>query len=308
MPAEPTPLDQAILRALAYADVFDYALAPAEILHYLPAADPVPQGQAAIEQALADSSWLKDRVELTDGLVTLGGRSALAARRAAARQASALLWPAARRWAARIASLPCVRLVAVTGALAVNNPAPNDDIDLLIVTEPGRVWLARALVVGLVRLARRTGVHLCPNYVLSRSALAQGRRDLFVAHDLLHMVPLSGLEVYAEMRQANRWAQGYLPHALQPLHTEPEVQLAPAGRRLQRLGERLLAARLGDRLEAWERGRKLRKFQALASRPGSAAQLDAEHVKGHFEDHGRVILAEYQARLARLGLAASAAD
>ncbi len=80
-----------------------------------------------------------------------------------------------------------------------------------------------------------------------------------------------------------------------------EVELAPRGwlRALQRSGEALLSGPLGNALETWERKRKLRKFSNAAHTPGAAAQLDAERVKGHFDDHGERILKKFEERLAR---------
>lgn len=293
--APPSAVEAAILRTLLYADVFDYPLTPAEIHHYL-------IGHAAsadaVHAALHTSAWLAGRVTLTaGGYFAVQDRAHIGPLRDERNRHAAKLWPSARRWARLIGCLPFVRMVAVTGALAMDNAPPGDDIDLLIVTAPGRVWLARALVVGLVRAARLLGVGLCPNYVLSQSALGQERRDLFVAHDLAQMVTLVGQGVAARMRAANAWAWRYLPHARTPLRSEPD--LAPRGlwRRVRQWGERLLCGRLGDALETWERRRKTRKFAGAAQRPGSAARLDADHVKGHFNDHGYLILKKFEARL-----------
>ncbi len=292
----PAPAETAILRTLVYADIFDFPLTPAEIHHYLIAER---ASLDAVRAALTSSAWLAARVTRLDGCFAVGDRAEVGLLREARQRHSATLWFLARRWAARIGCLPFVRMVAVTGALAMDNSSAGDDIDFLVVAAPGRVWLARALTIALVRVARLGGVGLCPNYVLSQSALAQDRHDLYVAHDLAQMVPLVGHAVYAEMRAANEWVVEFLPHARHPLHSEPE--LAPRNwlRALQRLGERLLSGPLGDALEAWERRRKLRKFSSAAQKPGSAAQLDADHVKGHFDDHGHFVLAEYEKRAAR---------
>jgi hypothetical protein len=237
-------------------------------------------------------------VRVTRGYVTLQGRQSIAAVREARQGSSARLWPLARRWAAVIAGLPFIRMVAVTGALAVDNAPEDDDIDYLIVTAPGRVWLARALVVAVVRAARLLGVGLCPNYVLAGTALRQRRCDLFIAHDLAQMVPLVGHDVYAEMRAANPWASDYLPQAQHPLRREPELRLSGWQSIVQRGGERLLGGRLGAALERWERDRKLRKFARAADQAGSAAELDADRVKGHFEDHGHPIMQKFHERVA----------
>ncbi len=288
--------DAAILRTLIYADIFDFPLTPAEIRHYL-------IGQSAsletVERSLDASAWLAERVTRVNGYYVLRDRTAIGWLREERKQISRRMWPSARRWGYVVGCLPFVRMVAITGALAVNNSPPGDDIDLLVVTTPGRVWLGRALAVGMVYLARRFGVELCPNYVLSHSALAQERRDLFAAHDLAQMVPLVGHPVYAEMRAANGWVREYLPHADGPLHSEADLEPKGLARRLKRLGEWLLSGRFGDALETWERRRKLRKFALAAARPGSAAQIDADHVKGHFNDYSQPVLEQFQERLAR---------
>jgi hypothetical protein len=292
--------DAAILRTLLYADVFDYPLTLAEIHHYLIAAPaarlPAPE---TIDAALRSSPWLAARVTRVNGYVALRDRAAIGALRDERRRHSAGLWKHARRWGYWLGCLPFVRMVAVTGALAVDNSPPGDDIDFLLVTTPGRVWLARALAVAVVRLARWRGVGLCPNYVLAQTALAQTQRNLYAAHDLQQMVPLVGRAVYEAMQAANAWSRDYLPHACGPLRREPELQPRGWGARLQHWGERVLGGRLGDALERWERRRKLRKFAAAAGQAGTAAELDDDHVKGHFRDNGRPILAEYENRLAQ---------
>lgn len=295
IPPQPRSVDEAVLRTLLYADIFDYPLKPVEIHHYLMEYTAAPETVLA---ALDTSPWLAERITRVNGYVTLKNRAAIGPMRDERQRRSAALWPYARRWAYCVGCLPFVRMVGLTGALAVNNSPPDDDIDLLIVTAPGRVWLARALAVALVYLARwLDGVMLCPNYVLAQTALAQDKRDLFTAHDLAQMIPIVGHAVYAELRAANPWLARYLPHAHQPLHQEPDLAPRGLGRLVQRAGEWLLFGALGDALETWERTRKLRKFAPAAQRPDSAAQLDADHVKGHFDDHGHPILQKFHERL-----------
>ncbi len=287
-------IETAILQTVVYADIFDYPLTPAEIHDYLIA---TPATAHEVAAAIENSAWLRTRLAVTRGWVTLQGRQSLAEVRALRGQSSARLWPLARRWAAVIGALPFVRMVAVTGALAVDNAPAGDDIDYMLVTTPGRVWLARALAVAVVRVARLLGVGLCPNYVLAQSALSQQQRDLYVAHDLAQMVPLVGRAAYDALREANTWAAGCLPQALCPLRAEPELSLARWQAGLQHAGEWLLGGRLGDALERWERERKLRKFAPVAGQACSAAELDADRVKGHFDDHGYPILQQFNARV-----------
>ena len=94
----------------------------------------------------------------------------------------------------------------------------------------------------------------------------------------------------------------YLPNACQPLYDESWEQIGLPGRIVKAALEALLGGRLGDKLERWEYRRKLKRFTPAMQADGSAAQLDAQQVKGHFQDHGQRVLAEYQARLQRNGI------
>jgi hypothetical protein len=178
----------------------------------------------------------------------------------------------------------------------VDNAHAGDDIDYLIVTTPGRVWLARAGAIMVVRLARFFGVQLCPNYVLATSALVQDRQDLFVAHELAQMAPLAGRDVYWQMRSGNAWAAGLLPNATTLPRCEPDLSLGRWGKAIQRGLEWLLGGDLTNRLEHWEQQRKTQRFQEQLHKPGSAARLDAQRVQGHFNDYGHKALSAYRQR------------
>ncbi len=293
--------DRAIVRTLLYADVFDFPMADSEIWHFLIGC---PATYSEIRAALEQSPWLAERVERVNGYYAIRGRAAATEERHRRDAASRALWPVARRYGAILAHLPFVRMVALTGALAIRNAEDeHDDIDYLLVTVPGRVWLARAFAVLLVRLARLGGVSLCPNYVLSETALIQSRQDLFVAHELAQMVPLAGFDIYEVMRAANRWSTELLPNATEPFYVEPNAQPRGIGRLLQRIAESILGGSLGDRLEHWEQRRKLRKFKAQMAKPGSSAELDEQRIKGHFNDYGYPALQGYRDRLEQFDLA-----
>ena len=302
----PTLVEAAILRAILYADVFDYPLTEDEIHRYLCGEAVSPE---SVRAKLTSSEWLAGRLSHVGNLYALAGRESLIKLRAARADASARLWPMARRFGALLAHLPFVRMVAVTGALAVNNAQANDDgvangddIDYLIVTTPGRVWLARAMTIAVVRLARLCNVALCPNYLLAETHLAQDQRDLFIAHELAQMIPLAGHEAYWRMRAANGWAADFLPNAA--TIPRPETDSAPRGfgRLMQGGAERSLSGFVGEALERWERRRKLRKFQPQLDQPRSAAVLDESRVKGHFDDYGWEALRRYAARCAKYGI------
>jgi hypothetical protein len=295
-----TALEQAILRTLLYADVFGFPMNQAEIHHFLIECSASPD---EVSQALRHSPWLLERIQQIEGYYVLRGRGDHIAQRQAREIASQALWPVARRYGVLLAHLPFVRMVALTGALAMHNAnGLRDDIDYMIVTEPGRVWMARAFAILVVRIVRLLGVGLCPNYVLAETALVQSRQDLFIAHELAQMVPLTGIVIYERMRAANDWSAAMLPNAQGSFYAERDQGPRGLGHLLQRAAEWLLAGRHGDLLENWERRRKERKFNAEAHQPGASAEIDAQRIKGHFKDYGYPTLDQYRALLEEYNL------
>ncbi|HEX2620958.1 MAG TPA: hypothetical protein VHL11_12445 [Phototrophicaceae bacterium] len=297
-------IEAAIMRTVLYGDVFDFAMTLAEIHHYLIHDQPVSLDQ--IQTTLATSTYLQSRLCYADGYYTCAERGDLIALRIERHEAAQAVWSQALGWGRWLARLPFVRMVALTGALAVQNPSSRqDDFDYLLVTQPGRVWLARAFSIAMVRVGKLRGVILCPNYVVATNALAQKRQDLFMAHEVTQMMPLYGMAIYHDMRQANEWSDEYLPNATYSLYAGSELQSGAFWGTIKRGLELLLSGGIGDRLEQWEYKRKLNRFAPKMKTPHSSAQLDPAQVKGHFNDHGHPVLQRYYERLLQYQLADS---
>src|SRR5512142_725449 len=182
------PVATAVLRTLTYADLFDYAMTPDEIFRFLIG---VRASRAEVDAALNDHARLNGNVARIEGFLTLPNREMLAAARKRLHAAAARQLPRARFYARLLAYLPFVRMVAITGGLAMEN-ARDGDSDYFLVTAPGRVWLVRGMAVALVRIARLFGDHLCPNLLLSTNALALSDQNLYTAHEIIQMIPLYG--------------------------------------------------------------------------------------------------------------------
>lgn len=291
----PLTIEEAILRTVAYGDVFDSPLRVAEVHRYL---EQVPASLGDVDRAVDRLS--PSRLARADGFVCLPGRESLVRLRRSREAVAADLWPAARRCARAVSQVPWVRMVALTGALAMDNVDEGADIDLLIVTEPNRVWLSRFLVVQQVRMFRARGVVMCPNWFLSAERLALGKRDLHTARELTQMVPLAGLEEYRRMRGLNRWTEEVLPNAAGPPRSEGCA--AVGGTLIDRLGRTVLDNRIGDGFESWMAARKIREIRGLAG-DHSEVILDRHQCKGHVGGHGRQVAEIYLERLRSLSLA-----
>jgi len=289
-------LRRAILATLIYADLFDHALTRREIHRYL-----IGQAvsAAAVVAMLDNDAELRFHIAQTEGRFHMNGRPHLADIGRERATASAELWPVAKRYGARIARLPFVQLVGVTGALAMNNARPDDDIDLFILTQPGRLWLCRLLVLGVVKLAARGGYVLCPNFLLSTDQLRLSERNLFTAHEVVQMVPLERNHWYRAFVEANGWVVNFLPNAFagQAAETHPgSMRPMPA-----RFVAGLLSARVLDPIERWEMRRKVQRLSRRLEREGGSVAFSEDECRGHFAAHDARILAAYRQRLAEYG-------
>ena len=284
-----SPLERAIGRTVAYADLFDYPLTVPEIHRYLDGLRATPGEVAA---ALAQGHLLPGRLDSRAGYFFLPGREETVAIRQERARIARRLWPQALGYGRLMARLPFVRMVSVTGSLAMDNAGEQADIDYLIVTEHGRLWLARLLVIGVVRLAAGRGVVLCPNYLVSERALRFPNPNIYTAHELVQMVPLSGRAIYRRIREVNAWSHRFLPNALGPPR---DLTGGGRGSLAQRLAELPLRTPLGAWLDRWEMGRKVAKFRQ-ENPAASEARFSRDCCKGHFTGHSQRIMAAYRQR------------
>jgi hypothetical protein len=289
-PAEEIALRRAILLTLIYADIFDFPLTPSELCRYLIGLAAAPADVAA---AVEHDPTLRGEVEQSAEWVYLAGRGHLVQARQARVAVSALLWPLARHYGAMIARLPFVRLVAVTGALSMNNARPQDDIDLFILVQPGRLWLCRLLVLGVVKLAARRGIELCPNFLLSTDHLRLASRNLYTAHEVAQLVPLNPGPWYQAFLDANQWVYEVLPNAL----AASTSQTSAGAAWLARVAGGMLSIPLVDPLERWEMRRKVQRLTARLEHEGGTVAFSAHECRGHFAAHDVQVLSAYRARV-----------
>ena len=208
-------MEKAILRTLAYADVFDYPLTREEIWRWL-----ISENREKFAHSLQFTLDSR-QIRVTDGFYYLHNRKEIVKLREQREAWSQSKFKIARRVAPWLRLIPWIKLIGVTGALAMNNADKEDDIDLLIITSKNRLWLTRGLVVSFLRLAgvyRRPGKikdKICPNMLLDGKHLSMPKkeRDLFSAHEVLQMKLLwQKGRTHQRFLKANQWSKEFLPN------------------------------------------------------------------------------------------------
>ena len=288
-------LQGAVLKTLVYSDLFDFPLTAGELCTYL---FDVGSSEAEVVHA---ARRCPDIVEL-DGHFCLRGRQHLVAERQRRSSENEKLWLKARRYGSMVAAIPFVRMVAVTGSLAPGNSRPGDDIDLLLVVAPGRLWVSRLLVLALVRALRLIGDELCPNFLLSEGRLQidGSAFPAYYARELSQMTPLFGADSYRALRLANGWTMQLIPNSNHVLRAELANWPRGVTGLVKRAAEAVLALRIFDALEALERRRKVARLLARHARESGIVEFSADRCRGHFGAYVERMMGVFELRCAAI--------
>lgn len=285
-------VEDAIRSTLIYGDVFDFPLTVDEVYRYMIGHN---ASRDEITQALHERMLPEGKVIRRESYFMMEGRGNLGDRRKNRERAAKQMQTRALRFGRWISHLPFIRMVALTGSLAAHNHRSNADFDYFIITEQGYLWLARGFILLLNRIVSNGRFNLCPNYLISENNLALAERDLYSAQELVRMIPISGMETYARLRDENRWTEKLLPNASGPPHAakDSNSRLKP----MQILLEPLLDSPIGRRIESWEMKRKIAKLSEFDNF-GNEVSLGADQCKGHFDGHRTRTLDTYSHKLA----------
>lgn len=202
---------------LAYASVFDDVLTVGALISYCD-----PNNGEQVRHALR-ALEAQGLVRVVDGRCILTGGPAPRSpdtdleRR---RHADAVL-AANRRAIEFIRRLPWVRMLAISGSLARDNPRPvpgkDHDVDLFVIAAPDSVHLVR-FVGRMLTVARRfrdrisgsgSSARLCLNYVTETTRLELTYKSLFTASEALHVRVIKGDDMYRRLLAANDWISEY---------------------------------------------------------------------------------------------------
>jgi hypothetical protein len=265
-------LERAILEALAYSDIFDCPLRLDEIHRYLPM-------RAGTEQVLQALKAPNGFVGEQDDFYFLVGRENIVEIRRQREAHSQKLMRWALMYGRILGALPFIRMVALTGSLAVLNSTKDADFDYMLVTAPNRVWTARAFALLFNRITKLFGHTLCPNLIISENALAWSTHDLYSARELCQMVPITGMDVYRKLMKTNEWIKDFLPNIEQASEVSKTSEAL-----LRNILELPLRGNLGDRIERWEMKRKIARFSQQAGF-GEETVFNADVCQGNFGHH-----------------------
>jgi hypothetical protein len=278
----------AVLKSVTYASLFDYPLTLAQLQQGLIG---VRADADAIESWWHDSEFLQETIGFADGLFFPAGRSDLVRTRSRREAVSRALLEGDQRVLRLVAATPFVRMVALSGSLAHLNAEGSADLDLFVITAPGRVW---SVTVSVLLMSKLLGwrKHLCVNYVVSEKAMTIAPKDLFSANQIIHLRPLTGHDVFNRFVKSNAFVPEFYPNFEldDPKPQAPSPK--PLLERLLSLGPAQVAERAARVLYGWYLNRK-----AATWRSRDQVRLEDECLKLHTSSHRAETLARFDAAL-----------
>ncbi len=209
-------LEKSILATLVYYDILDRPLTSWEVFKYLIRIKNIKLNE--VLDILENSSKLNKLISQKNGFYFLKNRQAIIKKRIKRHKIADRKWKKAKRAIKLFQMIPFVRMVAVSGSLAMNNTRENSDIDLLIVTKTGRIWTCRGLITIFSHLIgkRRHGVltkdRFCLNHYLTEKSLKIPYKSLYNAQTYAHLMLFwqSKNDLYKRFQKANQWVSEYL--------------------------------------------------------------------------------------------------
>ncbi|MBI5122606.1 hypothetical protein HZA75_01985 [Candidatus Roizmanbacteria bacterium] len=148
-----------------------------------------------------------------------------------------------------ISIFPQIKLIGLSGSMAMKNPKSEDDIDLFIITEKNRLFTARflATIISIIMgLKRSIGQNKAPNKVClnlffdeSNLKVPKFKQTEFVGHEVLQMKPVIVKDnIYERFLEANLWVFRLFPNSKSKIQNS-NVKINPKSK-VQKFGFKIL--------------------------------------------------------------------
>ncbi len=200
---------QAILKTLAYFDVFHYPLTKNELKQFTSGS----MTEIEMSQTLDDLLAIK-YIYGYEGFYSLQKNPLLIHRRNEGNIRAEKLLVKALKIGRFLYQFPFVRAVGVSGSLSKNFADEKADIDFFIITKANRLWIARTMTHLFKKLTFITGRQhfYCMNYYIDENAFVLDDKNIFTAIELKTLLPVCGEKQLEDFFEANIWANQWLPN------------------------------------------------------------------------------------------------
>jgi hypothetical protein len=214
-----TVLHEQVIKTLLYFDIFNYPLRPSEVLKFLRCENSAAQVTRSLNELVEKKYIFK-----FGDLYSLQPEENNITRRLRGNAAAEKWLTVAKKKASFIGKFPYVRAVMASGSLSKGYMDEKSDLDFFVVTAPGRLWIARTLLVMYKRLfLRNSHKQFCVNYFVDEQHLEIEEKNLFTATELVTLLPLYNHEAYCAVITTNSWVSNFFPNFRYPPADRPDA-------------------------------------------------------------------------------------
>jgi hypothetical protein len=258
-----TDLITPVIRTILYFDIFNYPLELEEIQRFLG----VKISREDLEDIL-ESLVRKEYIFRQDVYYSMKPGMEHIHRRISGNSKAEQMLPKAQQRAELITRFPFVKAVFASGSLSKGYMDEKSDLDFFIVTTPGRLWVARILLVIYKRIfLGNSHKEFCVNYFIAADHLQIEEKNHFTATELATVIPLTGKKYYPQLMRENQWLFDFFPnYILRP--TPGQHEIAPWYKKMLEWGLSLFGGKLLDNFCMWlTQKRWERLYRSSYSRP-----------------------------------------
>lgn len=290
--------EEVILRTLAYFDLFSFPLTESEIWKWQ-YHESEKFSLSEVVEVLKKSEVLGKLLDKREEFYFLKGREGIIEERKKRYAISVKKLKKTKFWIRFLQCAPFVRAIAVCNNLSYYNAKESSDIDLLVITEPGHIWIARFFLAGFLKIFRlrpgdrRNYDGLCPSFFISSSALNMERfalkgGDPYLVYWTGGIMPMGGDKIYFEkFFKNNEWIKSHLPAAEEPVQYPPYfLKSGFLAKFFQKIIESafLIFPFLEKWLEAFQKKILPANLKTLANQPESGVIISNDILKFHEND------------------------
>ncbi len=202
----------AILKTIIYYDFFNYPLTLIEMYKYLN----LSENGANLRQIKANLANLK-QIEEKQGFYFLIGRNEIIETRKLNYRLSLRKLRKAKRVICLLSKIPYIKAIYIGSSLGYLNARDESDIDLLIITSRNRIWSARFVAAGILKIfnlrpkPNNTKDKFCLSYFITEDNLNLAStkindEDIHLKYLLINYLPIySENDLWEKFNYENKW-------------------------------------------------------------------------------------------------------
>lgn len=200
-----------ILKTLLYYDIFSHPLKCEEIFSFLPrngipAAD---VNEFLKKTAASDSAPFAEK----DGYFYIKPAEENVFKRIEKEIYSRKMWKRASLITHIIKRFPFVRAVLVTGSLSKNSSDNSSDLDFMLITKPGGLWIARTLLMTFKKIFLLNSYKFfCINYYITEDNLEITDKNIFTATEIATIKATFNSDLLKRFLKHNLWINEFFPN------------------------------------------------------------------------------------------------